>query len=379
MPMKRPIRVLHVVGAMNHGGIETWLLRMLRRMDPATFANDLLLHTNEECAYDEEVRQLGAGILRCPHVRRPWRYGTEFKRIVRANGPYDVVHSHVYLFSGFVLRLAATMGIPTRIAHVHPCVDQKQDRLFRGVYRRFMTQWISRHATCVVSPSDSSLAAFKAICDTRHLHTGVVPNAVEIERFERPLDRNVARRKHALPIDKPIILYVARFAPHKNHDQFLRIADRMNRDGGRFHFVLVGSGGPLMQDIRRNVLSRRDVTLVTDLTDVSEILRASDLFLFPSLNEGFGVVAIEAAAAGLPVVATDLPTIREACAPSMHPFSFPPNDDAKAMDSIRTILADETLHARLSAEGREFAKRFSLERSLRELTGLYAALADRAA
>ena len=323
MPMKRPIRILHVVGAMNRGGVETWLLRMLRRMDPATFANDLLVHTDAECAYDEEVRQLGARLFRCPHVRQPWRYGTEFKRIVRANGPYDVVHSHVYLFSGFVLRLAAAMGIPTRIAHVHPCVDHKQDRLFRGVYRRFMTQWISRHATCVVSPSDSSLAAFKAVCDTRHLYTDVVPNAVEIERFERQVDRDVARRKHALPIDKPIILYVARFAPHKNHGQFLRIADRMNRDADRFHFVLVGSGGPLMREIRRNVLGRPDVTLLTDLTDVSEILKASDLFFFPSLNEGFGVVAIEAAAAGLPVVATDLPTIREACARACIPSCFP--------------------------------------------------------
>ena len=118
-PSSGPIRVLHVVGAMNRGGVETWLMHLVRRYQGTRVRTDILVHTDEPAAYDAELLEHGCRILRCPLVRRPIRYGHAVKRLLREHGPYDVVHSHVHHFSGYVLRLARKAGVPVRIAHSH--------------------------------------------------------------------------------------------------------------------------------------------------------------------------------------------------------------------------------------------------------------------
>src|SRR5688572_4535103 len=113
------IRVLHVVGIMNRGGIETWLMHVLRHIDRRHFQVDILVATEQPGDYDQEARALGARILPCLRPRRPWAYARNFRRIVRTHGPYDVVHSHVRHFSSYVVRLAARAGIPVRLVHSH--------------------------------------------------------------------------------------------------------------------------------------------------------------------------------------------------------------------------------------------------------------------
>jgi hypothetical protein len=104
---------------MNRGGIETWLMHILRHIDPDRFQMDFLVHTTEPCAYDEEVYAIGSKIIPCLNPSKPWVYASNFKRILREYEPYNIVHSHVHHFSGYVLWLAKQAGIPVRIAHSH--------------------------------------------------------------------------------------------------------------------------------------------------------------------------------------------------------------------------------------------------------------------
>ena len=159
--------------------------------------------------------------------------------------------------------------------------------------------------------------------------------------------------------------------PHKNHDQVLRVADLLNRKGLRFHFALAGTHGTRLDALKRAVHGRSDVSLLIGLDDISELLMASDLFFFSSLEEGFGMVAVEAAAAGLPIVATDLPTIREACPPGHHRFMFCPNDDEAAAAHIATILGDAELRAALREEAVQWVQRYSFTKALEQTVSLY--------
>ena len=68
-----PIRILHAVGGMNRGGVETWLMHVLRRIDRRGFKMDFVVHTSDACAYDEEIRSLGSDIIPCLHPHQPWR------------------------------------------------------------------------------------------------------------------------------------------------------------------------------------------------------------------------------------------------------------------------------------------------------------------
>lgn len=368
---QRPLRILQVVGGMNRGGIETWLINVLRHIDRDRFQIDFLVHTTQPCAYDDEIRALGSRIIPCLHSNQPWLYARNFKQILRDYGPYDVVHAQLYLFSGLVLYIAHQEKVCTRIAHMHPLTDLHEKRFLRAIYQKIMTRLLSKYATHIIAPSKSSLKAFQAICNCSGKHNEILYNGIELSQFDREVDKRAVRQKFNLPVDKPIVIYVARFTAHKNHAQILRIADRMSKNGVNVYFVMVGSHGELLNTLKEKVSERNDMAMMVGVEDISELLKTADLFFLPSLEEGFGVVAIEAAAAGLPVVATDLPTIREACSPSHHPFMFPPNNDELACKNILSILENQELRKQLSADARKWATNFSIFSSIKQLVHLY--------
>ena len=132
----RRIRILHVLGGMVRGGSRhgsctffamrtasgfRWIFLSIRRSPaPMTTKSALSAETS----------------FRCLHPARPWTYARNFRRALAAHGRYDIVHSHVYHYSGYVLRLARRAGVPVRIAHSH--VD-----VMPGMQRRHHADFIS--------------------------------------------------------------------------------------------------------------------------------------------------------------------------------------------------------------------------------------------
>jgi Glycosyl transferase 4-like domain len=115
----KPMRILHVVGGMDRGGAETWLMHVLRHIDRDRFEMDFLVYADQNYAYTDEIQSLGCQILSCPTPSQPWLFAANFKKILRDNAPYDMIHVHVHLFSGYVLHLARQAGIGARIVHSH--------------------------------------------------------------------------------------------------------------------------------------------------------------------------------------------------------------------------------------------------------------------
>ncbi|MGA2715361.1 MAG: glycosyltransferase family 4 protein [Bryobacteraceae bacterium] len=369
----RPVRVLQVLRKMNRAGIETWLMHLLRHFDRREIAIDFLVQTDQPGAYDSEIRSLGAEILNCGNPREPWRYARNFVRILRDHGPYDVVHSHNYFFAGFDLRLATFAGVGKRIAHLHPVRDIEEGRPFRALYARSMGRYIRDYSDIVLAPSQASLDAFSKYADLSGKPRFVVRNCVDTSVYGALRDKIETRWRLGLPVDRPIIVYVARFEPHKNHLFLGALADQLNRMGIHPHFAVAGSDGSSRQSFEESISGRTDFSVFIDLADVAPLLQCADLFFFPSREEGFGTVAIEAAAAGLPVVAANLPAIREACCESQRAYMFPEDDVESAARNTQAILADPSLANRLREEGREWARQFSVEAVAGQLRDLYGA------
>ena len=308
-----PIRVLHVVGAMNRGGIETWIMHLVRRFQETRVRTDILVHTDEPAAYDAELAERGCRILRCPHVRRPLRYGHVFKRLLRENGPYDVVHSHVHHFSGYVLRLARKAGVPVRIAHSHndTRADDGAARGLRRGYVGLMRRWIGRNATAGLAASrEAGIALFG---EPSRLSWQVLYCSVDFEPFATSVDRSAILAECGLPADALVICHVGRFAEQKNHALLLRIAADVFAREPRAHLVLIGDGPlrpPIEAEANKLGIAGR-VRFLGPRPDVPRLLGAADVFLLPSLFEGLPLVALEAQGAGVPVILTDTIT-REA-------------------------------------------------------------------
>jgi glycosyltransferase involved in cell wall biosynthesis len=307
---KKVIRILHVVGGMDTGGVETWLMHVLRRLDRDRYRFDFLAHTAKPCFYDEEIRSLGCRIIPCPHPSRPWQYARDFLRVLNEHGPYDVVHSHVHHFSGFTLMLAKTAGVPVRIAHSHNDTSLNESRA--GIVRKFYlrsTRWLIRRCS-TRGLACSGLAAVNLFGkdwegDPRWR---ILNYAVDFDPFMKPVDRAHVRRELSIPLDAFVMGHVGRFAPQKNHDFLLDVFSEFYRREKSAYLLLVGDG-----DLRAELVEKTKRLGLTDKVifsgvrpDIARLmLGAMDVFVFPSHHEGLGLVVVEAQAAGLPVVMSD--------------------------------------------------------------------------
>jgi glycosyltransferase involved in cell wall biosynthesis len=299
------MRVLHVLGKLDRGGVETWLMQVLRLIDRERYQMDFVVHTNDPGAYDKEVRELGGRIFPCLSPSNPWTYARNFSRILKCEGPYDVVHSHVHHFSGYVLLLAAMNGVPRRIAHSHTGFIQKSPSLVRRSYLAAMSMAIQRFATQTLAVSSVAKdSLFRGVRSCTILDYGVDPKRFGIET-------NPGKVRHELGIaDGAVIIgHVGRFADPKNHEFLVEVAARVIAADPRVILLLVGDG-PLRPKIEQQIsrLGLQDKVVMAGLrSDVPQLLAsAMDLFLFPSRYEGCPLALMEAQMAGLPCVVSDV-------------------------------------------------------------------------
>jgi glycosyltransferase involved in cell wall biosynthesis len=310
-----PTRVLHVVHRMGRGGIETWLMNVLRTIDRERFRFDFLVYTRDSSAYDDEIRTLGSNILRCAPPANLVSHVRELGRILRTKGPYDVIHVHGSSDIGYTLRTAKQAKIPIRIAHSHNNSEESDRRLRSYVYRVITSYWMQRHMTWGLGCSNVActyLFGPRWRSDARCL---VLYYGLDWEPF-RPIaecradaDAEVRATRASLGIrpDALVIGHVGRFAAQKNHSFWLQVAACLAGRRDDVHFLLVGDGElrPAFEEQIRQCGLQDRFTLTGVRSDVPRVMRAMDVFLFPSHFEGLGIVLLEAQASGLPCVVSD--------------------------------------------------------------------------
>jgi glycosyltransferase involved in cell wall biosynthesis len=307
---KAPVRILHVVGRMDRAGLETWIMRMLRLIDRERFQIDLLVHSSEPGAYDADVQALGCRIFACPFIAQPWTYAADFKRVLAEKGPYDVVHSHVHFFSGYVLRLAKEAKVPCRIAHSHNDHNalERQTRWQRQIYLAAMKRWIRQFATHGLATSQIAALDMFGPEWKRNPRIQVLFSGLDLSLFEAEISRTDVRQAWSIPPEALVIGHVGRFEAQKNHIFLVQVAATVMQQQPNLYLMLVGQGSlrlAIEQQVQALGIGDR-VIFSGPQTDISSLLLGVfDMFLFPSIHEGLGVALLEAQAAGLPCLISD--------------------------------------------------------------------------
>ena len=309
----RPIRVMHVVGGMNRGGAETWLMHVLRNIDRDEFKMDFVVHTDQPCAFDEEIRGLGSKVIPCMHPSSPVAYARNLNRIMHRYGPYDVVHSHVHNYSGYILWLARRAGVSIRIAHSHLDTSDFDNAasLTRRLYVSATKRMVRRNATHGLAASDKAAKALFGEKWEADARCQILYCGIDLAPFAGPVDAAVVRKELGIPADAFVIGHVGRFMEQKNHTFLIDIAAEVARREPMMRLLLVGDG-PLRASIEQKVaeagLSDK-VVFAGTRPDVSRLmLGAMDVFVMPSLYEGLPLVGMEVQSAGLPLVVSDTVT-----------------------------------------------------------------------
>ena len=209
------------------------------------------------------------------------------------------------------MRLAKLAGVPLRISHSHnvPAQEEGRSSFARSAYRSLMTYWIQRYSTLGLAASrEAAIALFGKDWES-HSHWKVLHCGIDLTPFRAKPDSAAVRAELSIPPGTFVIGHVGRFHPQKNHSLVISIfKDIVCRDPSTL-LLLIGQGeleGDVMRRVKQEGLSDH-VRFLGVRPDVPRLMMAAmDVFLFPSLYEGLGIVLLEAQAAGLLSVVSDV-------------------------------------------------------------------------
>lgn len=371
MRTHEPPRVLHVLRALDRGGVEKWLLDVLRNTPADAWRTEFLVHTTDPGAYDATAVALGAALHQGPDTNRPLRYVTRLQRLLHDLGPFDVVHSHTHFYSGLVLCAADRAGVAVRIAQSHTNMPGPGGTV-RCVYNGLMRRMIDRHATQRVAVSEQAATALFGA--THHgPHVELLPCGLDFSRYADLAPRAALKQRLGIGDRTIVIGHVGRFDPVKNHEFLMDTFVALLGSGLDAHLLLVGTGAlqPAIERRAAELGVSEQCTFTGGHDDVSELIGAMDLMVFPSLYEGFGLAPLEAQAAGVPVLAsTAIPAEAEVVRGLLHRRELADGPDAWAA-AAQTILETNLTPDRAQCARSLQDSRFGATQSVEHLARLY--------
>lgn len=306
--MSEPLRVLQIMGIVESGGVEAVIMNYYSHIDRSKVQFDFVMHKGGNTNYIDAVKSMGARVYEItPYTKNLVTFTYEIYKIIK-NGHYDIVHSNMNSLSGFPLFAAWLAGARVRILHNHT-TDTKAEG-FRTVIKRtlrpFAKMFANQYWAC------SKLAA-EWMYGKKAVDSGkvtIINNAIDLNKFAFSQEKRDALRNELGLEGKFVVGHVGRFEKAKNHEFLIDVFTDVVEQEEKAFLLLIGEGS-LMESIRKKVSElhlEKKVLFLGVRNDVADLYNVMDIFLFPSLYEGLGMVAVEAQVNGLPVVAsTEVP------------------------------------------------------------------------
>ena len=302
-----PIRVLHVLAAMNRAGTETLLMNYYRFIDKDKIQFDFAVSDQAVGDYDEEILNMGGKMFRYPAytVYNHLEYKKWWNKFFIDHPEYKIVHGHIGSTAAIYLKIAKKHGC-FAIAHSHSASDiiSFTDLIYK-IYayptRRIADYFFGCSKDALIDRYGKNIA-------NDYNKAAILKNSIDAECFVYSESvRKEVRKELNIAIDDFIVGTVGRLNKAKNPLGIVEIIKRLRTRTEKFRFLWIGRG-ELENDIKRHLKEENleeCVLMIGVRSDVNRVMQAMDVFILPSLYEGLGNVLIEAQAAGLPSFCSD--------------------------------------------------------------------------
>lgn len=301
------MKILQIVKSMNTGGLENYV-RNLILYSQKKYQCDCLICEEGTSDYEDSLQIAGVKIY---HTASPDHYKINLYQNVyhflKEHPTYDVVHCHMARSNGVLSKAAKDAGIKKVVCHSHGLSLNEKSSMIDQVYSSAMKYLMLKNGDAFLA---CSAAAGRYLYGEKFFnrHGKMIPNGIKLESFSFSEDhRQQCRRELGIKEYEFVIGHTGSLYPVKNQALLLHLAAEFKSMGTDIKVILVGDGG-----CKRSLLKQaqcegiiENVRFVGKQSDVEPYLSAMDVFVFPSISEGFGISLLEAEVNGLPCVVSD--------------------------------------------------------------------------
>ncbi len=388
--MTNPLVVLHVLPDLAVGGGQILLLRQIAAKNAGVVHHVAYVHDRQQMRKAFEADGAMCHFIKSGGGRLAFRKaGREIAALARAINA-SVIHTNNTGLDRRPGMIAADMvGLP--LVNTLHAEGASKERSRRGGMKGLVTSvaraWedrLSRRVTRgVIAVSRHVLSSWQWRLDEIGIHRSrvrVIHPGLDLASFDAArmaVSRDAMRSELLRGRTGPLLVHVGRLAEGKGHDDLVPVIRRVRETFPGVVMVCVGDG-PLRRDFERDVAQEGlidEFHVTGDRKDVPAILGASDLMLFPSYSEGFGLAPLEAMAAGIPVVSHDLPSVREFLGEGG--VLVPISDHAAMAEAAVSLLSDASHAGGMGRTGRGIVeKSFTVQRFVEQHEALYREVAE---
>lgn len=300
----------------------------------------------------------------------------EAVKLINTSGKFDIIHAHDWLSLYSAKLIKAAYNIPM-LCTIH-ATEHGRNNGIRTDLQRYISsaEWmLTYEAWKVIVCSEYMKSEVKNIFNVPDDKVLIIPNGVELDNFDFDFNNEEFRSSYALP-DEKIIFYVGRHVYEKGIHLLVEAAPDIVNSYNKVKFLIAGQG-PMTEELKEKArvlgLEHKFLFLgyVDDLTK-NKLLKSSDAAVFPSLYEPFGIVALEAMAAGCPVVVSDVGGLKEIVQHEVNGLKIITGSKDSLRDNIVRLLSDSQLRDKLNNGGvKETLNNYSWEKIAARTIELY--------
>lgn len=319
-------RILHVIGTMNRAGAETFIMNIYRQIDRTKIQFDFLVHNSEKADYEEEITSLGGRIFRISSFTglNYFSYKKAIHQHLVNHPEHKIIHNH----------MTSTAYIITKQAHkLNRCsiIHTHSQNFYTGLNHlgfkvlsfplRFVGDFF------LACSKEAAIETFGKNILRRDCYS-TLHNGIDLSLYHCSNEEHLDIKEKMGFAGLPVFGHVGRFISEKNHAFLLQTFKSLKTTLPNAVLLLAGRG-PLEEAIKKQAaeLGISDSVIFLGVRkDIAELLKMIDVFVFPSTNEGLGLAAIEAQAAGATcILSTDVPNLASIVNSNRVPLKLGPH------------------------------------------------------
>lgn len=299
------VRILQYIGKLDIGGSQSMILELYRKIDRTKIQFDFIVSPNVNEKMYNEIIELGGRIYECPKydMRNIFKYVKWWNNFLKKHTEYKVLHGHIRSVSSIYLHIAKKYGLIT-IIHSHSTSNGSG---IIGKIKDIMQYPARYQADYLFACSEEAgkwMYGKKMICKPNYK---IIMNAIDAQKFAYNSKTRKRIREELKIEDKFVVGIVGRLTVAKNHSFLIEIFKNIYEKRQDSVLLIVGDGelrNKLQEQVNRLGI-QKNVIFTGARFNTEDYYQAMDVFAFPSLWEGLGIVAIEAQCSGLKCVVSE--------------------------------------------------------------------------